>query len=156
MPSLTHLTIELQTASANYNWRDWLQGEAGFLFVPTNWRTHRYQSTNLTVDEPLIDQNVFPTAFKGIMLHGDKYFEDGGFSYQIYGGVSQELEIFDTDAIFSMDQLRLAVRNGENDQLDKLIGKVMEQDAPFAGALRDLADKYEYDALIQLLEKAPS
>ncbi len=53
-----------------------------------------------------------------------------------------------------MDQLRLAVRNGENDQLDALIGKVMEQDAPFARALRDLADKYEYDALIQLLERA--
>jgi CheY-like chemotaxis protein len=53
-----------------------------------------------------------------------------------------------------MDQLRLAVRNGENDQLDALIGRVMEQDAPFAGALRDLADKYEYDALIQLLERA--
>ena len=35
----------------------------------------------------------------------------------------------------------------------KLIGKVMEQDAPFAGVLRDLADKYEYDALIQLLQE---
>jgi PAS domain S-box-containing protein len=52
-----------------------------------------------------------------------------------------------------MDGLRHAVRNGENDQLDALIGKVMEQDAPFARALRDLADKYEYDALIKLLEE---
>ena len=50
------------------------------------------------------------------------------------------------------DQLRDAVLNGENDQLDLLIEKVMEQDAPFARALRDLADKYEYDALTQLLE----
>jgi CheY-like chemotaxis protein len=49
------------------------------------------------------------------------------------------------------DQLRDAVLNGENDQLDVLIEKVMEQDAPFARALRDLADKYEYDALIKLL-----
>ena len=26
-----------------------------FFFIPTYWRTHRYQSTTLTVDEPLID-----------------------------------------------------------------------------------------------------
>ncbi len=53
-----------------------------------------------------------------------------------------------------MDQLRHAVLNGENDQLDKLIGKVMEQDLSFAGALRNLADNYEYDALIKLLDEA--
>jgi hypothetical protein len=63
-------------------------------------------------------------------------------------------EVLATLPVELMDQLRLAVLNGENDQLDELIGKVAEQDAPFAGALRDLADKYEYDALIQLLERA--
>jgi hypothetical protein len=72
VPKNGNLDVTLETASVNYNWRDWLQVEAGFLFVPTYWRTHRYQSTNLTVDEPLMDQNVFPTAFKGGMLHGDK------------------------------------------------------------------------------------
>ena len=51
-----------------------------------------------------------------------------------------------------MDQLRGAVVNGENDRLYDLIGKLMDQDAPLAGTLRDLADRYEYDALIQLLE----
>jgi PAS domain S-box-containing protein len=51
-----------------------------------------------------------------------------------------------------MEQLRHAVLNGENDRLDELIGKVTEQDAALAGTLRDLADKYEYDALMQLLE----
>jgi CheY-like chemotaxis protein len=55
-----------------------------------------------------------------------------------------------------MDQLRRAVLSGEKGQLDELIGKVMEQDAPSAGALRDLADKYEYDALTQLREKHAS
>lgn len=97
-PRYPNLNVTLETASVNYNWRDWLQVEAGFLFVPTYWRTHRYQSTNLTVDEPLMDQNVFPTAFKGGMLHGDKYFEHGGVSYLIYGGISQEPEIFKTHA----------------------------------------------------------
>jgi CheY-like chemotaxis protein len=63
-------------------------------------------------------------------------------------------EVFTALPMELMEQLRHAVRNGENDQLDVLIGKVMEQDAPFAGALRDLADKYEYDALIKLLEEA--
>jgi hypothetical protein len=51
-----------------------------------------------------------------------------------------------------VDQLRHAVLYGENDQLDKLIEIVMEQDAPLAAALRDLADRYEYDKLTQLLE----
>jgi hypothetical protein len=98
-PRIPHLSVKLQNAFANYNWRDWLQVQAGYLFVPTYWRTHRYQSTNLTVDEPLIDQNVFPGVFKGVMLHGDKYFEDGGFSYQIYGGVTQEPEVFDPESM---------------------------------------------------------
>ena len=98
-PRIPHLSVKLQTAFANYNWREWLQVQAGYLFVPTYWRTHRYQSTNLTVDEPLVDQNVFPSVFKGVMLHGDKYFEDGGFSYQIYGGVTQEPEVFDPESV---------------------------------------------------------
>jgi CheY-like chemotaxis protein len=55
-----------------------------------------------------------------------------------------------------IEQLRLAVLNGENDRLDALIGEVMEYDAPFAGTLRDLADKYEYDALTRLLEEVHS
>ena len=100
-PRIPHLSVEMQTASVNYNYCDGLQMEAGFLFVPTYWRTHRYQSTNLTVDEPLIDQNIFPSVFKGIKLHGDKYFEDGGFSYQIYGGISQEPEVFDAETASS-------------------------------------------------------
>ena len=97
-PRIPHLSVKLQNAFVNYNWQDWLQAEAGYLFVPTYWRTHRYQSTNLTVDEPLIDQVVFPGVFKGVMLHGDKYFESSGFSYQIYGGLSQEPENFDAEA----------------------------------------------------------
>jgi hypothetical protein len=58
------LSVKLDSAFVNYNARDWLQVQAGFLFIPTYWRTHRYESTTLTVDEPLIDQNVFPTALK--------------------------------------------------------------------------------------------
>jgi len=94
-PRSTNLSVKLETASVNYNWRDWLQGQAGFLFVPTYWRMHRYQSVVLSVDDPLIDQSIFPTAFKGGMVHGDKYFEEGGFSYHLYGGVSQEAKFHD-------------------------------------------------------------
>ena len=90
VPRLSDLSLKLETASVNYNWRDWLQVQAGFLFVPTYWRTHRFQTTTLTVDEPLIDQAVFPTAFTGAMIHGDKYLEDGGVSYELYGGSSQQ------------------------------------------------------------------
>jgi hypothetical protein len=94
-PRASNLSVKLETASLNYNWRDWLQGQAGFIFVPTYWRTHRYQSTVLTVDDPLIDQSVFPTAFTGVMIHGDKYFEEGGFSYQLYGGAGQQARFHD-------------------------------------------------------------
>jgi hypothetical protein len=96
LPRLTNLSVKLETASVNYNWRDWMQVQAGFLFVPTYWRTHRYQSTTLTVDEPLIDQAVFPTAFTGMMIHGDRYREEGGISYQFYGGTSQQANFEDT------------------------------------------------------------
>jgi hypothetical protein len=72
------LSIKLDSGFVNYNARDWLQFQAGLLFIPTYWRTHRYQSTTLTVDEPLIDQNVFPTALKGGEIYGDKYWGDAG------------------------------------------------------------------------------
>ena len=86
------LRAKLDSATLTYNFRDWLQIAAGFEFVPTYWRMHRYQSTTLTVEDPIIDQRVFPTAFKGAMIKGDRYFEHGGFSYELYGGVSQRAE----------------------------------------------------------------
>jgi hypothetical protein len=89
-PATSYVSVKLETASVNFNERDWLQVQAGFLFVPTYWRTHRFQSTTLTVDEPLIDQAVFPTAFKGVMIHGDTYLEEGGISYQFYGGAAEQ------------------------------------------------------------------
>jgi len=88
-PRRPSLSVKLDNGFVNYDARDWLQVQAGFLFIPTYWRTHRYQSTTLTVDEPSIDQNIFPTAMKGGALHGDKYWGDGGISYIVYGGVDQ-------------------------------------------------------------------
>jgi hypothetical protein len=104
VPRTTNLSIKIETASVNYNWRDGMQVQAGFLFVPTYWRTHRYQSVTLTVDEPLIDQAVFPTAFTGAMVHGDKYADDGGISYQVYGGSSQQANF--EDAVVAADLTR--------------------------------------------------
>jgi hypothetical protein len=88
-PRRPSLSVKLDNAFVNYNARDWFQLQAGFLFIPAYWRTHRYQSTTLTVDEPSVDQNVFPTALKGGAVHGDKYWGDGGVSYMAYGGVDQ-------------------------------------------------------------------
>jgi hypothetical protein len=89
-PRRNSLSVKLDDGFVNYNARDWLQVQAGFLFIPTYSRMHRYQSTTLTVDEPSMDQNVFPTALKGGALHGDKYWGDGGVSYIAYGGVVQQ------------------------------------------------------------------
>ena len=83
-PRRPSLSVKLDSAFVNYNARDWLQVQAGLLFIPTYWRTHRYQSTTLTVDEPLIDQNVFPTALKGAAVYGDKYWGDGGMGLRLH------------------------------------------------------------------------
>ncbi|HTW66887.1 MAG TPA: response regulator [Bryobacteraceae bacterium] len=53
-----------------------------------------------------------------------------------------------------LTQLRQAVENGEKDRLDELIVAVGETDSGSAQALKDLADKYEYDALTNLLTEA--
>jgi hypothetical protein len=102
------LSVKLDSAFVNYNARDWLQAQAGVLFIPTYWRTHRYQSTTLTVDEPLIDQNVFPTALKGAELYGDKYWGDSGMglSYIVYGGVDQQSQFQESTQIVLTEPAR--------------------------------------------------
>ena len=76
----------LHTAWINYAYRDWLNARGGVLHVPTYWRTHRYQSTTLTVEEPLIDLRVFPSAIIGGMIHGSSYFGESGLTYSLYSG----------------------------------------------------------------------
>ena len=51
-------------------------------------------------------------------------------------------------------RLHSAVVNGEKALLDRLIETVKERDARSACVLQELADKYEYDALTDLLEEA--
>jgi signal transduction histidine kinase/DNA-binding NarL/FixJ family response regulator len=52
-----------------------------------------------------------------------------------------------------VEELGQAVRNGEKDRLDELIGSITERDATFGRTLQQLADQYDYDALTQLLEE---
>lgn len=77
---------QVQTAWANYNFRDSLQIRMGHQLVPTYWRLHRYQSTTLTVDDPLIDSKIFPASFDGAGAHGAVFGDRMGFSYSVYGG----------------------------------------------------------------------
>ena len=53
-----------------------------------------------------------------------------------------------------LQQLLSAVLGGEKDRLDELIAAVAQQDSQSAVALKELADKYEYDALTNLLTEA--
>jgi signal transduction histidine kinase/response regulator RpfG family c-di-GMP phosphodiesterase len=53
-----------------------------------------------------------------------------------------------------LQQLLIAIQDGEKDRLDELIAIVANQDSQSAGALKDLADKYEYDTLTNLLAEA--
>jgi hypothetical protein len=106
IPRRGDLSVKLDSGFVNYTASDSLQVEAGFLFIPTYWREHRYQSTVLTVDDPLIDQTVFPTAFKGGMVHGDRYFRGGGISYMAYGGVDQQTEFQNGGATLATEGAR--------------------------------------------------
>ena len=51
-----------------------------------------------------------------------------------------------------IQEIRQATTRGNKKLLDELILKVSE-DPEFASSLQALADKYEYDALTQLLEE---
>jgi CheY-like chemotaxis protein len=53
-----------------------------------------------------------------------------------------------------LEQLRIAVQDGEKDRLDELIATVSEEHSQSARALKALADRYEYDALTNLLTEA--
>jgi hypothetical protein len=53
-----------------------------------------------------------------------------------------------------LQQLLNAVQDGEKDRLDDLISAVATQDVQSASALKELADKYAYDALTNLLTEA--
>jgi signal transduction histidine kinase/response regulator RpfG family c-di-GMP phosphodiesterase len=53
-----------------------------------------------------------------------------------------------------LEQLRSAVQDGEKDRLDGLITAAAEQDPPSAQVLKELADRYDYDALTNLLVDA--
>ena len=53
------------------------------------------------------------------------------------------------------EELRDATLRGNKKLLNKVIGKLRESDdAGFANAIQDLADRYQYDVLAQLLEEA--
>jgi signal transduction histidine kinase/response regulator RpfG family c-di-GMP phosphodiesterase len=51
-------------------------------------------------------------------------------------------------------QLRAAVLDGEKDRLDELIANLSNQEPQSARALKELADKYEYETLLNLLTHA--
>ena len=53
-----------------------------------------------------------------------------------------------------MDQMREATLAGYLDRLSDLIDEVAQHDANMARTLRDLADRYDYDALAELLDRA--
>jgi len=77
---------QVQTAWGNYRFRDSFQLRAGHQLVPTYWRLHRYQSTTLTVEDPLLDSNVFPASFDGVAAHGSHFGDLASVSYSVYGG----------------------------------------------------------------------
>jgi CheY-like chemotaxis protein len=66
---------------------------------------------------------------------------------------SSKSDALDTLPVEWADDMRRAIFNGENDRVNELIARIPRRDAEFARALQRLADRYEYDALTQLLDR---
>jgi PAS domain S-box-containing protein len=66
---------------------------------------------------------------------------------------SSKSDALDTLPVEWADDMRRAIFNGENDRVNELIARIPQRDAEFARALQRLADRYEYDALTQLLDR---
>lgn len=62
---------------------------------------------------------------------------------------SEQLRGLAAELINALDE---AISNGDKDRLNELIQRVGEQEMQAAQAMKELADKYEYDALARLLE----
>jgi CheY-like chemotaxis protein/anti-sigma regulatory factor (Ser/Thr protein kinase) len=67
---------------------------------------------------------------------------------------SSRSDALDALPIAWADDMRRAIFNGENDGVNELISQIPQRDAEFARALQELADRYEYDALTRLLDRA--
>jgi PAS domain S-box-containing protein len=63
-------------------------------------------------------------------------------------------EALDTLPVEWADDMRRAIFNGDKDRVNELIAHIPQRDAEFARALQRLADRYEYDALTELLDRA--
>jgi two-component system sensor histidine kinase/response regulator len=69
-------------------------------------------------------------------------------------GPTDKSDGVDTLPVDWADDMRRAIFNGENDRVNDLIRHLPGRDAEFAQALQRLADRYEYDALTQLLDNS--
>jgi CheY-like chemotaxis protein len=70
------------------------------------------------------------------------------------GVSSLTLDALDTLPVEWALDMRRAIFNGDKDLVNELITRVSPRDAPFARALQRMADRYDYDALTQLLGRA--
>lgn len=81
--------------------------------------------------------------------------ETGGEGQPLAGVTALSAEGLRRLPLELVEELRNATLNGNKRLLDKLILKVLEtEDEGSANALKELVDRYEYDALTQLLEEA--
>jgi CheY-like chemotaxis protein len=82
-------------------------------------------------------------------------YEDGPSEDSMVGGLALSVQGLSQLSAPLLEELRDATLNGNKRLLDRLIRKVREsENAGPANALQELADKYDYDALMRLLEEA--
>lgn len=78
--------IGIENAWVDYTYKDLFHVKAGIVLTPTYWALHHYPSIALSVQNPLIHEQIFPKSIVAAMAHGSHYFEKGGFDYSVYAG----------------------------------------------------------------------
>ncbi len=90
-----------------------------------------------------------------VHLHIAYDYVDTGAEVEPFGAAVPRRESLSQLPQGLIEEIRNAIRSGDKELLDSVIGKARETgDTGSARALQELADKYEYDALTQLLEES--
>jgi hypothetical protein len=88
-----------------------------------------------------------------VYVYADQAIEQNLSSIDADSVRSLKSDALDTLPVEWAGDMRQAIFNGDKDRVNALIGTIPPADAAFARALQQLADRYEYDALTQLLDR---
>jgi CheY-like chemotaxis protein len=108
------------------------------------------------LSKPCVEEELFEKTRIHLGLSYD--FEEvapGRTESTVYPGATR-FETLQRISPSLVSDLLIAIRNGEKENLDKLVERVAAVDETAAGVLQKLSDEYEYDAMTRLLKEVPA